>query len=107
MSDADQPGLFDELLGAPDRDLCPGARPVLSVGPDDEPDYLANLEEHEETRVVLERRGRYHGEWSVLAERSDRATVPLTVRLHQRWHAARPIVLRGLVLPTEATEPLG
>ena len=43
MSDADQPGLFDELLGAPDRDLCPGARPVLSVGPDDEPDYLANL----------------------------------------------------------------
>ena len=107
MSDADQPGLFDELLGAPDRDLCPGVRPVLSVGPDDEPDYLANLEEHEETRVVLERRGRYHGEWSVLAERSDRDPVPLTARLHQRWHAARPIVLRGLVDPTEATEPLG
>ena len=107
MSDADQRGLFDELLGAPDRDLCPGARPVLSVGPDDEPDYLANLEEHEETRVVLERRGCYHGEWSVLGVRSDRDPVPLTARLHQRWHAARPIVLRGLVDPTEATEPLG
>lgn len=91
-------GLLAELLSAPDRDRCPGARPVVSVREDDEPGYLEEVEAREVARVPLERRGRWHGEWAMLAgepEDPADARIPLTARLHQRWHAAKPIVLRG------------
>lgn len=96
--DDDGRGLFAELVSAPDRDRCPGARPVVSVREDDEPGYLEEVEAREVARIPLERRGRWHGEWAVLAsepESPDEHPVPLTARLHQRWHAAKPIVLRG------------
>ena len=94
MDAADSP--LDDLLSAPDRDHAPGAREVVPLREGDDPGLRAAIDARAEARVELERRGRWHGEWAVLrTEAPATDAVPFEARLHQRWHAARPIVLRG------------
>lgn len=94
--------LHRELLDAPDRDHCPGLAPVLALRRDDDPAYLAALSERARTHVELSRRGRDHGEWVELPEADAAPGSPLaSAVLHQRWHTARPIVLRQSCDPTE------
>lgn len=91
--------LLDEILFAADRDHPPGARPVISFAQSDETDYLAAIEARALDTLTLARRGVYHGEWAEL----DPALLGLGPwsseatggALAMRWHAARPIVLRG------------
>ncbi len=96
------------MLDAPDRDHCPGARPVLSVSQHDERAYLDALDACTTSRVTLSRRGAWHGEWvEVDAERarrlgSSRAALAAPAdegAFRQRWYAARPIVLPGAAEP--------
>lgn len=95
--------LFRAVVEAPDRDHCPGARPVVSYAEDDDAAYLDALDARSVRRLVLRRRGAWHGEWAELAEdAAPRDTFPREARLAQRWHEAQPIVLRGLLDPTEA-----
>ena len=101
-----------ELLDAPDRDHCPGARPVLAYRAEDDPEYLAGLDTRARQRVPLQRRGVWHGEWVEL--RPDQAPEPRRPRealLDERWHRARPILLPGLLerkgsWPAQAQERL-
>src|SRR6059036_2254180 len=95
-----QDALLDEILLAPDRDHCPGARPVVSFSTHDEKGYLDAVLSRARAQVELSRRGRFHGEWAEL----DPALLPAgpwlasaqPAALAARWHAARPIVLPGL-----------
>ncbi len=104
MSSAEE-DLLAELVAAPDRDHCPGARPVVSYHEDDEPAYLDSLDAHTLRRVALHRRGVWHGDWAELREDlAPSDTFPLEARLSQRWHEARPIVIRGLFTPTQGAE---
>ena len=94
-------GLLAELLGAPDRDHCPGQLPVVSWREDDETEFLAALESRARERVRLVRRGIEHGHLAELDEGDapDPLGMPVDAVLAQRWHTARPIVLRDLVEP--------
>ncbi len=92
--------LFGELLGASDRDHCPGARPVLSLSGTEEPAFLRAIAAAQSARVELSRRGTWHGEYVEL----DPARTPLAghapatlERVAGRWLAAQPIVLPGLL----------
>jgi hypothetical protein len=101
----DGQNLLLELLEAPDRDHCPGARPVVAYRDDDDPAYLSQLDAGAVDRIALQRRGQWHGQWAQLAEEHAPAeTFPLEGRLHQRWDAACPVLLRGLVDPAEARQ---
>jgi len=97
------PSLFEEILLAPDRDHCPGAAPVVSYRPDDDPVYLAAIERNARARVELRRRGRWHGHLAELDEGvlGRRPEAPRLAVWSQRWHTARPIVWRGLVPPEQ------
>lgn len=99
----DPGGTLAELLGAPDRDRCPGARPVVSVSEEDDPAFLAEVNAHCVAAPRLERRGAFHGDW---AELDDGLGFyphdPLPV-LRARWDAARPVVLHD-VLSDEVME---
>ena len=86
-------GLLDELLAAPDRDHCPGARPVVYVSGQEEPGYERALRAAAHERVELARRGQWHGEYCVLAPAGPE---PTPAQLAGRWLAARPIVLPGI-----------
>jgi hypothetical protein len=92
--------LFEEILYAPDRDRCPGARPVVSWRPNDDREFLARLEQHARRRYELERRGVHHGHWAELDPRAVLPTPPgrrkLEAILNVRWLDARPVVLPGL-----------
>ncbi|MCP3917762.1 MAG: hypothetical protein GY711_19635 [bacterium] len=92
--------LLASIVDAPDRDRCPGARPVVSYRDDDEADYLSMIDARAHERVHLVRRGIDHG-W--LAELDPPLApipgVPENAQLAQRWHTGRPILLRGLVDP--------
>lgn len=93
--------LLRELLEAPDRDHFPGQRPIVSVRDDEEPAFLSAVESCSVASHPLSRRGIWHGVW---AELEESAVVPppgppLEALLAQRWHTARPILLRGLVRP--------
>lgn len=109
---AARPGPLDELftsiLADPVRDRCPLARPVVSFALDDADPYLRSIETAAVRAVSLERRGAYHGEWAEL----DPLRLPQHLRgelepdpdayeaeLTRRWHAARPIVLHGVLRP--------
>lgn len=95
-------GIFRAVLDAPDRDRGPGQHPVVSVRPDDDAEYLAAVAARTRSRVVLVRRGIEHGEWAELEEVTGAPDgLPLDAVLHQRWHTARPIVLRGLAPPDQ------
>ncbi|MEE2940514.1 MAG: hypothetical protein VX460_09035 [Planctomycetota bacterium] len=93
LQDPDPDGLLAELLGAPDRDRCPGARPVVAVSEEDPAAYIAEVQERCVGAPRLRRRGQDHGDWAELAD--DTAFFPadpLPV-LAKRWNDARPIVL--------------
>ncbi len=89
--------LFHTLLTAPDRDRCPGLRPVVSCSPGDDPGFLEAVDARTHRRLRLERHGQWHGEWAELEESAAPASgLPLEAEWTARWHEARPIVLRGL-----------
>jgi len=91
-------GLQRELLDAPDRDTCPGARPVLAYREEDDPEYLAALDACARARVGLQRRGAWHGQWVELeARQAPVATRPTAALLEERWFRARPILRPGLL----------
>lgn len=83
----------------------PFARPVVSWTDRDESAYLASIESCALASIRLERRGRDHGDWAELdpTRTPVRARFPaIGSRAHERacaerWHAARPIVLPGVV----------
>jgi hypothetical protein len=86
--------LFEEILDAPDRDRCPGARPCISWKEDDEPEFLAQVKELARARIQLSRRGVDHGGVAVLD-----LYEPDVDTIEARWAEARPIVLHGCVAP--------
>jgi len=97
--------LFRAVIEAPDRDHCPGARPVVSYAEDDDGSYLDAIDARAVRRVALRRRDAWHGEWAELEEdAAAQDTFPREARLAQRWHDAQPIVLRGLLDAAEATD---
>lgn len=93
--------LLDELLQAPDRDHCPGARPVVYVSGQEEPAFGRALRAAAHERVELARRGQWHGEYCVLAPAGPEPTL---AELAGRWLAARPIVLPGIAEPLLRSE---
>jgi len=101
--DLDPDSDLGAILGAADRDRCPGARPVVSVSEVDDPDYLDDVRAWTRRAVTLERRGRHLG---YLAELDDDLMFaprePLQVWA-QRFAESRPIVLHG-ALPDEVFE---
>ena len=102
--DLDPTGQLFELLNAPDRDRCPGARPVVSVAETDDPAFIAEVDAHCVAAPTLTRRGHFHGNWAELDD--SLAFVPrdpLTV-LAERFQNARPIVLHD-ALPDDVLVP--
>lgn len=103
------PSLFEELVFAADRDRIPGARPLVSFGAQDEPEFLDELGRSTRARFELSRRGRYHGELAEL----DLRTLGLPERhprvegreLRARWQGSRPILLPGIAERSGASAP--
>jgi hypothetical protein len=93
--------LFEEILFAPDRDHCPGARPVVSYRNDDERRFLEQIRRHARLQLKLERRGVFHGRWAELDAQRLLPQVPGRRKLEAiwnvRWLAAQPIALPGLL----------
>jgi len=85
--------LLADLLGAPDRDHCPGAAPVVSVRGQEDADFTRALKPLVRERLSLARRGQFHGEYAVLA---PAGSAPALAQLAGRWLAARPIALPGI-----------
>ena len=93
IPEPDPNGLLTELLGAPDRDRCPGARPVVAVSEDDPAAFIAEVQERCVAAPRLRRRGQHHGDWAELADPlAFFPQDPLPI-LARRWEEARPIVL--------------
>lgn len=86
-----RPDLFDEILGAEDRERCPGARRSVSFRADDEPAFLARVEQRAAARVELRRRGVEHGSVAFLEREPPASEAELAIR----WSAARPVLLPG------------
>jgi len=97
--------LFADLLGAPDRDHCPGAAPVLSVSGQEDKGFTRALRTLARERLVLSRRGQFHGEYAVLAPAGSASALAVSA---SRWLAARPVALPGCArtLVAEAREEL-
>jgi len=92
--------LLEEILRDPERDTIPGARPVVSVREQEDPDFLDAVDGRRFSSAKLSRRGVWHGEWAELR------TAPRPPRngsgeAAARWQAARPIVVREAVSPSE------
>jgi len=102
--------LFDEIVFASDRERIPGARPIVSWDSDDEPDYLAAIEEFAGERIELRRRGHEHGSWAELDLTSSGVLSPSAdlrgADLVERWQASRPILFPGVLgeVPAEELE---
>jgi hypothetical protein len=85
----------------PEREHVPGARPVISVRADDDPEFLREVERRARRRVALRRRGVDHG--TVVALDPAGLVGPRQRRrrreviAEQRWRAAQPILLPGAV----------
>ena len=88
------PGLFEEILGADDRERIPLARPVISWSDDDDPEFLAALGRHARERFELRRRGVFHGSAAELEGPIPPA--PSEGELRRRWQAAQPILLPAI-----------
>ncbi len=96
--------LLAAILAAEDRDPMPFARPVVSWTDRDEDGYLEAIEACALAAIRLERRGHDHGDWAELdplrapvrARFPERGTRAFQTLVAERWHAARPIVLRGI-----------
>ncbi|MEM9382656.1 MAG: hypothetical protein AAGB93_22070 [Planctomycetota bacterium] len=103
VPELDPDGQLFALLGAPDRDRCPGARPVVSV---DEGDDRAYIDEAQSVCVAaprLVRRGAFHGDWVELHDAFAFVPRDPLATLAQRFEEARPIVLHD-ALPDEALD---
>ncbi len=90
-------GQLRALLDAPDRDRCPGARPVVSVHEDDDPDFIAEVNARCVAAPRLERRGVFHGNWAELHDQDSFFPREPLPALAQRWEQARPIVLHDVL----------
>jgi len=100
-------GLLREILHDPERDHCPGARPVVSFAPGDDAAYAEALRDRARCEVELRRRGRSHGRLVELAPEGLVRSMPRKRRVVQwtmRWNAAKPIVRHGL-LASVAQDP--
>lgn len=97
------PGLFRDVVLDPERDVVPDALPLISLRPDDEPDYLREVRRRARAEIELRRRGVEHGTLAVLeplgllpprARRRRREVVAA-----QRWRAAQPLFLPQAAVP--------
>lgn len=87
-----------EVLDDEDRTPIEGAAPIVSLGDDDAPEWVAALEEHGRAVFELERRGHWHGRWVELDDAIDpRARLPRPSLCRRRFVEGRPLVLRGAV----------
>ena len=98
--------LFDEIVGAPDRDGYPGAPQVVSYRQDDDPGYLSAIDERATRRTELWRRGIFHGNLAEVGSVPQQAGPPLDAIYAQRWHTARPILRRAAFDPGEVKDEL-
>ncbi|MEM1448958.1 MAG: hypothetical protein AAF957_28335 [Planctomycetota bacterium] len=103
IPELDPNGQLFSLLGAPDRDRCPGARPVVAVDEDDDQAYIDEVQSLCVAAPRLVRRGAFHGNWAELHD--SLAFVPRDplATLAQRFEDARPIVLHD-ALPDDALD---
>lgn len=93
LEELDPDGQLSEILGAPDRDRCPGARPVVSVAEEDDPAFIAEVNTRCSGAPTLNRRGTFHGNWAELGDDLGFFPQEPLPKLQQRWDAAKPIVL--------------
>lgn len=95
--------MLAELILAPDREHCPGARGVLSLHGDEPASFLRAAERIRTAQFDLTRRGQWHGEFlefePALAGLPPARITPSNAAFHRRWRTARPIVLPGALLP--------
>jgi len=90
-------GQLRALLDAPDRDRCPGARPVVSVHEDDDPDFIDEVNARCVAAPRLDRRGVFHGNWAELHDQDGFFPRDPLPALAERWEDARPIVLHDVL----------
>jgi len=90
-------GQLRALLDAPDRDRCPGARPVVSVHEDDDPEFIGEVNGRCVAAPRLERRGVFHGNWAELHDEDGFFPRDPLAALAERWEEARPIVLHDVL----------
>ncbi len=95
--------LLDGILADPDRDHRSGARPVVSVREQEDPAFLAAVEDRRRASASLSRRCAWHGEWAELFDSNVEGGIELATAL-ERWHAAKPIVLRGAATAEQRAE---
>ena len=93
------PGLFHDILLAPDRERIPEAHPLVSFRPEDELAFATEVDRRALFRFQLRRRGVEHGSVAQLRpegllgprpRRRRRETIAV-----ERWCAAQPILLPG------------
>jgi len=82
-----------QMLADPERTPIRGALPVVTVRPDDDPEYLDAVRRVESERIDLERRGREHGTVVELL-RPDLSPVLETAQMQACWKRAEPFVIR-------------
>jgi hypothetical protein len=103
------PGIFHDVLAAPDRTQIPGASPIISLhGDEDANEFLAIKPWIQET-LSLKRRGVDHGDWLVLKPEAavQREDHPPEVLLDERWFEAKPILLPAFLNPQESEDQAG
>ena len=97
------PGVFHDVLTAPDRVSIPGTAPVLSLHGDEDPAEIEAIRPWIRESVRLQRRGVDHGDWLVLKPEAtvQREDHPPEALLDERWFEARPILLPGFLKEKE------
>lgn len=102
------PGIFHDVLSAPDRVVTPGGAPVLSLHGDEDPAEIETIRPWIQHTVRLQRRGVDHGDWMVLSPEAAvaREDHPPEALLDERWFEARPILMPGF-LGNDAAEEAG
>lgn len=87
-----------EIFDDPDRAPIEGAAPIVSLGEDEDPTFVAACTEHGRATFDLERRGHWHGRWVELDDALDpRARLPRPSVCRRRFVEGRPLVLRSAV----------
>jgi len=105
VPDLDPDGQLFALLSAPDRDRCPGVRPVVSVAESDEQAYIDEAQSVCVAAPRLVRRGVFHGDWVELHDAFSFVPRDPLATLAERWEEAKPIVLHD-VLPDDVMEAI-
>ncbi len=93
----DPRGQLRALLDAPDRDRCPGVRPVVSVDAEDDPNFISEVNERCVAAPRLIRRGAFHGDWAELHDQDGFFPRDPLPALAERWEEARPIILHDVL----------